>query len=114
MATVADLAKPGRSWGEELGAFKASGRYTETDSYQWKNLIEKALLAVPSLSSSGAPVTANRPSPGGTCQEGGVSIVGRLTNGEVIMGIALAGYHPSFGPKSRREVNARFKATLQP
>lgn len=120
VAAVMDLARSGRSWGGTMGTFQASPRYTEMDSYQWKNFMEKALLEDPSLSrpSYGAEATTG----GGsslvaTCLRtggGGGSIVGGLTNGEVVMGMALAGFHPSFGPKSRREVNARFKASLKP
>ena len=94
------MATAGKVWSDSSGdkrrVFRATSRYSQLDSYQWKNLLEAALTQ-PSGGSEG-PRTNSR----------------RLvfpTNGELIMGFALAGIHPSFG-QSAREVNAKFKAKL--
>lgn len=83
-------------WGDEK-VFRTTSRPSQVDSFQWKNLLEAALAQ----HCSGAPQTQGRRR---TCTT-------PITNGELIMGFALAGLSPSFG-KSGREVNAKFKAKL--
>jgi hypothetical protein len=96
---VKAMAVPDKVWGDGK-VFRTTSRLSQVDSYQWKNLLEAALEQ--SSSESGSPRRAARRR----------SCAAPITNGELIMGFALADLSPSFGNKSGREVNAKFKAKL--
>lgn len=95
------MASAGKVWGDESGdnrrVFRTTSRQSQLDSYQWKNLLEAALTQ--SSAGSRGPRKDSR------------RRIDFPTNGELIMGFALAGLQPSFG-QSAREVNAKFKAKL--
>ena len=95
---VVAMAVAGRAWGRG-GKFRTISRLSQIDSFRWKNDLEAAFEAAADGRGDDEHV-------------GGGGKPKDLTNGELIMGFALAGLPPHFG-KNGREVNARFKAKLE-